>query len=415
MSKGTQPNIDLQTTTFERKISSKKETQTHARVTKKKKGSVALPRAGSTLADYFNSTFDFAGIGIAILNLDGRILDVNSALCNFTGFSRSELIKADFLEIGHPEDKENDQLMLRKMSDGRVNFYSLEKRYVSKQRRILWGKHTLSKVYSKSGEHLSYILQIIDVTRKREVINLLSCRDAEIDAIRATLIHKIAQIEELNRIIAHNLRGPANNVSLLVDMIKEKHIGRESTGLVLEMEEIISYLEEGSTALTSSLNTLTEIAHLSINKDISFDKCDVAEIIGKVLHHFSTAIYEKAAVVTLDISVPVIDYPRVFLESIVHNLVGNAIRYSSADRVPEITVKTAMADGKIQLSVTDNGLGIDLIKYGTKIFKLNQVFHKEIGNKGVGLYMTRAQVESLGGKITVKSQVNQGAHFVITF
>jgi signal transduction histidine kinase len=118
--------------------------------------------------------------------------------------------------------------------------------------------------------------------------------------------------------------------------------------------------------------------------------------------------------VQLDLAVRTIRYPKVFLESIIYNLLSNALKYISTERIPEILVRTYELDGRILLSVKDNGLGIDLVKYGNKIFKLNQVFHKRPDAKGVGLYITKAQVESFGGSIIVRSRENEGSEFIVT-
>jgi signal transduction histidine kinase len=72
-------------------------------------------------------------------------------------------------------------------------------------------------------------------------------------------------------------------------------------------------------------------------------------------------------------------------------------------------------DGKVQLSSKDNGLGIDLELYGDRVFKLNQVFHEGHDSKGVGLFITKTQIESLGGTIEIKSKPNEGAEFTVTF
>ena len=66
------------------------------------------------------------------------------------------------------------------------------------------------------------------------------------------------------------------------------------------------------------------------------------------------------------------------------------------------------------LSVKDNGLGLNLEKYGKKLFKLNQIFHPGHDSKGVGLFITKAQIESFGGSIRVESQENVGAEFIVT-
>ncbi len=110
-----------------------------------------------------------------------------------------------------------------------------------------------------------------------------------------------------------------------------------------------------------------------------------------------------------------INYPKLYLESIIYNLVSNAIKYRSKTIQPVIEISTFILGERVQLSVKDNGLGIDLARYGDKLFKLNQIFHEGYDSKGVGLFITKAQIESLGGTISVQSMPNEGCNFTVTF
>ena len=112
---------------------------------------------------------------------------------------------------------------------------------------------------------------------------------------------------------------------------------------------------------------------------------------------------------------PTIMYSKVYLESIFLNLVSNAIKYKAEDKTPEIFIKATVENGVQKLSFKDNGLGINLVRHGKKIFGLNKVFHRHPDAKGVGLFMTKVQVEAMGGKITVESEVNEGSIFTIKF
>jgi sensor histidine kinase regulating citrate/malate metabolism len=72
-------------------------------------------------------------------------------------------------------------------------------------------------------------------------------------------------------------------------------------------------------------------------------------------------------------------------------------------------------NNEIELSVTDNGLGIDIERYKDQIFKIGKVFHRHPNAKGYGLFMTKTQVEAMGGEIRIESIVNEGTTFKITF
>ncbi|MEQ9412921.1 MAG: ATP-binding protein, partial [Cyclobacteriaceae bacterium] len=103
------------------------------------------------------------------------------------------------------------------------------------------------------------------------------------------------------------------------------------------------------------------------------------------------------------------------MESIIQNLVGNAIKYRSPERNPEIEVKTFRVNDETYFSVVDNGLGINLERHGGKIFGLHKTFHRHTEAKGVGLFITKTQVEAMGGTITVESTVGKGSTFTINF
>ncbi len=403
----------------EQKATSKKDTTSYGRVTKKKFKEIVRynEKIYRNVYDYkesFKSAFDFSGIGMALVSPEGDILDVNNSFCNFTGYSKPELLEFNFLDLGHPDDNHNDTSLLNRMLTNVLNYYSLEKRYISKKNTILWGMHTVSKVCNDNGTLEFYVLQVVDITHRKTLTDELNRKNSELEAIRSGLINRINQLEELNNIVAHNLRGPANNVSLLVGMLKEKFEQKDEAGLRLELAEIISYLEEGSNSLVSSLNTLMDVVQVSMSRDIPFDDCDVYTIVHEILDQLNSVVFETGAFVQFDMGVAKVRYPRVFFESIIYNLLSNALKYVSPERIPDILIRTYEQDGKTMISVKDNGLGIDLVKYGSKIFKLNQVFHKHPSSKGVGLYITKAQVESFGGTIQVKSRENEGSEFIVT-
>jgi signal transduction histidine kinase len=141
----------------------------------------------------------------------------------------------------------------------------------------------------------------------------------------------------------------------------------------------------------------------------------MSESINHVLNQLHGIIFEQNAKVTVYLEVDKISYPKVYLESILYNLLSNALKYIAKDKIPEIIVSTYTQDNRTILSVKDNGIGLDMNKYGNKIFKLNQVFHKGYDSKGIGLFITKTQVESLGGNIEVKSVLNEGSEFIVTF
>jgi signal transduction histidine kinase len=102
-----------------------------------------------------------------------------------------------------------------------------------------------------------------------------------------------------------------------------------------------------------------------------------------------------------------------YFDSILLNLLTNAIKYKSPERNPKITIKAEKSSGKLVLTFADNGLGIDLAKNKNKIFGMYKTFHNNADATGLGLFMTKNHIEVLGGSISVESKVNVGTTFKI--
>jgi signal transduction histidine kinase len=166
--------------------------------------------------------------------------------------------------------------------------------------------------------------------------------------------------------------------------------------------------------LLDSLATLIEVTEIKLNKEIPFNDCDIVAIINDIIGQLHSNIYEKSAIIKLDIQVGPVSYPKIYLENIFYNLISNSLKYTSKNTAPEILITTERKDDRICIRVKDNGLGIDLKRYKDRLFKLNQVFHEGYDSKGIGLYITKTQVESLGGTIEVTSVQNEGCEFIVT-
>jgi signal transduction histidine kinase len=116
-----------------------------------------------------------------------------------------------------------------------------------------------------------------------------------------------------------------------------------------------------------------------------------------------------------DLKVSEIEYPYIYLESILYNLISNAIKYRRPDIQSEVKISTYSESGRVVLEVADNGMGIDLRRYGHQVFKLHKIFHKGHESKGLGLFIMKNQIETLGGSVSVESEPNKGSIFKVVF
>ena len=223
------------------------------------------------------------------------------------------------------------------------------------------------------------------------------------------LTNQNKQLEDFAHIISHNLREPVGNLNSLLQFYKEGKTPEEK-------DELMEMLEKTVHNIGSTLNELLEvisIRHLSKNgKEIIIFK----SIFSKITQTSQAQILISKAIVTADFSKATeINYLSTYLESIMQNLLSNALKYRDVERIPVIHFETDRINDSIELRVSDNGLGIDLAKNGSQIFGLHKTFHKHPEAKGIGLFLTKTQIEAMGGEISVTSTVNEGSTFKIIF
>ena len=233
------------------------------------------------------------------------------------------------------------------------------------------------------------------------------------------LSNKVKRLENVNQMIAHNLRGTGANIKMLAEVLLNKNIPDDcqvnKDDDVFTISEAIQYIHESSKSLLGSLNILLEVAKIDLNDSIKYDECDIASIVDHISNQLRGFIQEKNATIENSLTITHISYPLPYMESILYNFINNALKYCKQDVELKIIISTYTQDGEIVLTVKDNGLGIDLQVYGRKIFNLSQVFHPGYESKGVGLYIIKSQIESLGGRVSVKSKVNEGSEFIVVF
>ena len=146
------------------------------------------------------------------------------------------------------------------------------------------------------------------------------------------------------------------------------------------------------------------------------EKVSLKEVFENVVNQvsFQIELHKPSLRICLD-KVPLLDTNKAYIESILLNLLTNSIKYKSENRKLKITVIGEQIDDKIYLTFEDNGIGIDLERNKDKVFGLYQRFHNYADSKGLGLYLVKSQVESMGGTISIESEVNKGTLFTLTF
>lgn len=223
------------------------------------------------------------------------------------------------------------------------------------------------------------------------------------------LVEYNQQLEQFAFIAAHNLRAPAARILGL--------------GKVLELSEdkddertIIKNLISSTAEMDTVIKDLNVILEIKSNNSNYFTSVDLYEELTLVRSNLSKEIAETNASIHASFDdAPVILSVKPYVDSILLNLISNAIKYRNPDKEPVIDLKTEPAGEFICLTVSDNGLGFDVNQQRRNIFSLYKRFHFHVEGKGMGLYLVKTQVTALGGRIEVDSQVNEGTTFRVYF
>lgn len=217
------------------------------------------------------------------------------------------------------------------------------------------------------------------------------------------------QLEDFCNIISHNLRAPLVNISMLVDMLGE--VSDEG-----EKNILIKKLDTTSQNLSDIFNELVESIQISQDTEIPSKKLQFDKYLQKTINGLQGQINHTGAVIEQDFrAAPILKYPPKYLYSILYNLVSNALKYHSPARKPHIRLATQKTGEGVLLSVSDNGLGIDLEKNRQHLFKIRKVFHSHPDAKGFGLFITKSQIEAMNGRIWLESKPNEGSTFFVEF
>lgn len=223
------------------------------------------------------------------------------------------------------------------------------------------------------------------------------------------LIKQNKQLEEFAHIASHNLRAPIANIEALLQLHLSDNSEETSTFIFEQLGEVSGNLIE-------TIDELTEVLQTSWELNKKKQRLSFSQMFIKITNNLSRNIKDSAVTIKHDFgSIDTIEYPKVYLESIMQNLIQNAIKYRNPENESWVKVKTELSNKGLVLHVEDNGLGIDLKKHEKKLFGLRKTFHKNEDARGVGLFITKAQINSMGGEVEVKSIVNKGTKFSVYF
>ena len=366
-------------------------------ITESKESQLQLEKTLKILTDYKEALVESSIV--VITDIKGVITYVNDEFCNVSKYKREELIGEyliDFNEKYHHNDFYLE--LIETISSG--NIWKGEIKKNAKDGNYYWVNGTIIPFTDTYGKHYQYIVVMQNITdRKRKTEELSESLELVNDQNKRLL--------NFSYIVSHNLRSHSSNLqSILGFLEKAEHEN--------EKKEMISYLKDVTKSLNDTLYNLNEVVSIQSNTAIKKESLSLLEYVEAAISNLNPDIHHTQA--KIDINIPKhlrVNFNKGYLESVLQNIIHNSIKYRHPDRQPEISITTKMMENATVLSVSDNGLGIDLEKNKHKLFGMYKTFHGNKNALGLGLFMTKNQVEAMGGTITVESETNKGTTFNI--
>jgi hypothetical protein len=238
---------------------------------------------------------------------------------------------------------------------------------------------------------------------------IIDDRTRELTASNLNLTKLNRDIDNFVYAASHDLKSPLNNFEGLLELLRQTSTKDQDT------IEILDKMDYSISKMKKTIGGMSEVIRIEKSPLDDVEDNNIRELVAEVARENESLFRESGVEFTYSLETETIRYSRVGLKSILYNLLTNAIKYRSTIYKPVVKISAFNSDQQLCLQVTDNGIGIDLKKYGHKLFGLFKRFHDHVEGSGLGLFMVKRMVEDRGGKIEVQSEPNKGSTFTIIF
>ncbi len=338
-------------------------------------------------------------------SFDGKIPNViyaNPAFSAMSGYEFEEISGKSADPFNSPNSDINE---LEKLLNSIKNKQEclIETISLNKNREEYWVRFSMIPIYNSENELSHWISIQRDITDEKK-------QEKEKEQLIRELTQNNKDLKQFSYITSHNLRAPLSNLTGLLNLLEDIPVENQ------ELKEILNGFNKSTHLLNDTINDLVKVIIIKDNPSIQKEAVLIKEIFENVFSQLNFQIELYKPIIKLNFEkVSIININKAYIESILLNLLTNAIKYKSENRKLKITITSKEIDDTVVLIFTDNGIGIDLERNRDKVFGLYQRFHNYPDSKGLGLYLVKSQVETMGGTIEIESEVNKGTAFTLTF
>jgi len=335
--------------------------------------------------------------GVWATDAEGRAIHISESFCKLVGKTFEEIREFGWIENLVPEQRQKViDLWMHSVKTGEQ--FEHEHHFIAKDGsiRILLARG--NPIRNTEGEIISWAGINLDITMRKKIQEQLKEQNVRLKKINEVL-------EDFVQIAAHDLRSPISNLMNISDMIaKQQNVENKMT--------LLNMIDPLTKRLNRTVNGLMESVSLQTKQKLSGKEIQFTDAWKEVKDDLNTLLQSFKGEIKVSFGeASKINYVEVHLISILRNLVSNSIKYSAESKNPTIEVKTVFHKNFILLTVSDNGIGMNLKDTGNDLFKPFKRFTTKAEGTGIGLYIVKNIVEKNGGFIEVKSEVNEGTTF----
>ncbi|WP_019587874.1 PAS domain S-box protein [Deinococcus apachensis] len=261
-------------------------------------------------------------------------------------------------------------------------------------------------LWDERGELVRWFGTNTDITDERHLNETLEARVAE---RTEQLLRSNRELEQFAYVASHDLKAPLRTVASYVQLLQRKYRGQ----LDDQADRYIAFTVDA----VERMNVLIDdvLAYSRVGREMRVSNVNTGRVLREVLENLEDALQERGARVTSG-DLPSVRGDETQLRQVLQNLIGNAIKFQPAGRIPEVHLSAEVRGDVVQFTLRDNGIGIAAQHFG-RIFGVFQRLHRreEFNGTGVGLAIVKKIVEEHGGHIWVESQEGVGTAFHFTF
>lgn len=351
----------------------------------------------------FRSIFQHTNIGFGLLDTSLNVVYCNEKANEWGRESLGVQLETGKNAVSLLRDFQKSDfvtMLQRALSGESIN---VETAYPVLDGSVSWYRLRMDAVYTPEEQLIGVIVSAENITDSKLV-------RLDRDRMIKDLIQRNKEHEQFAYIVSHNLRGPLANILGYISLIREEDNARAET------EEYLQLLSESACKLDETIRDLNRLLQLKNETTEVKESVCLYQIVEDIKIGLRNVTEDQTVVFDVDFSetAELVTF-KIYMYSIFYNLITNSIKYKNPIHKKTIVkIRSARKGNKIKLTFRDNGIGIDLEKNKDFVFGLYKRFHPQVGaGKGVGLCMTKMQVEALGGTISIKSKVNKGTLFTI--